>query len=369
MIDYVTQLLSYTIYGNTTLQILIALSLFLLYPIFKKIIYYIIDNYARKLTSKSKSNLDDIIISSLLPPLNMFIIAGLFYIGVLQLNLGSFDEFAHQVFNFLLIVPFVYFMIKFSTQSIKYYLRGNSNKTKLNEAAIDIIMQLVQIVLFLIGILLILANMGYDVSALIAGLGVGGLAFALAAQDLLKNLFAGISLIFDKTFNKGERVQFQGNSGIIEELKLRSTKLRTYDGTLLTIPNSQLADNIVENVTQVPRVKVVMTIGLVYSTTAKQMKQAKKIIQDAIDNQKNADGESTTIYFDNFGAYSLNIMVYYYAKELTMDDWTKRTQMKEDVNMYILEEFEKAGLSMAFPTQTLEIKSDDAQKKTKKSKT
>jgi MscS family membrane protein len=358
MIDFILQQLSYTVYGNTLLQILIALLLFLFYPIFSKIILFIIEHYVKKITEKSSNNLDDIIVASLLPPLKMFVFAGLFYIGILQLNLGGFDEIANQIFNFLLIIPFVYFMIKFSTQSIRYYLKGQSDTTKLNEAAIDIIMQLVQITLVLIGILLILSNMGYNISALLAGLGVGGLAFALAAQDLLKNLFAGISLIFDKTFNKGERVEFQGNSGVIEELKLRSTKLRTYDGTLLTIPNSQLADNIVENVTKVPRVKVVMTIGLVYSTTAKEMKKAKQIIQDAIDQQEDADGESTTIYFDNFGAYSLDIIVYYYAKTLTMDDWTKRTQMKEDVNMYILEYFEQAGLSMAFPTQTIELKNN-----------
>ena len=138
-------------------------------------------------------------------------------------------------------------------------------------------MSIIRIALFLIGFLLILSNLGYNISSLLAGLGVGGLAFALAAQDILKNFFAGIALIFDKTFNKGERVQFQGNSGIIEELKLRSTKLRTYDGTLLTIPNSQLSDNIVENVTKVPRVKVVMTIGVVYGTTSKKIKDVNFI--------------------------------------------------------------------------------------------
>ena len=356
MIESITSILSTTVFNNTLIDILIAVLILGLYPFVARLLTYIITQYITKLTQHSKNNLDDIIVNSTLPPLNMFIFAGLFYLGVLQLNLGDFEELALRVFNFLLIIPLVYFMIKFSTQSIKYYLKGHSDKTKINEAAIDIIMQLVQIVLVLIGILLILANVGYNISALLAGLGVGGLAFALAAQDLLKNLFAGISLIFDNTFNKGERVQFQGNSGIIEELKLRSTKLRTYDGTLLTIPNSQLADNIVENVTQVPRVKVVMTIGLVYSTTAKQIKKAKEIIQKAIDTQEDADGSSTTIYFDNFGAYSLDIMVYYYAKELTMDDWSKRTQMKEDVNMFILEEFEKTGISMAFPTQTIEMK-------------
>lgn len=356
--DIITAITSYTIFSNTIFQYILFIFFICLSPFIAKIINKIIDIYVKKYAEKTSFKFDDIIVKSLHPSISLFIFAGMFYVASLQINQGIYSEIFDRIFNFLIIVPLVFFMIKFSTEFIAHYLKGSQSakKAKLNEAAIDLLMQIIRIALFFIGILLVLANLGYDVSTLIAGLGVGGLAFALAAQDLLKNFFAGIALIFDKTFNKGERVQFQGHSGIIEELKLRSTKLRTYDGTLLTIPNSQLSDNIVENVTKVPRVKVVMTIGLVYGTTSKKIKEAKQIIQKAVDDQIDADGESTTIYFDNFGAYSLDIMVYYYAKELTMKDWKKRTQMKEEINISILEGFEKAKIEMAFPTQTIELK-------------
>ncbi len=347
---------SYTIFSNTIFQYILFIGIICLAPIVSIIANKLIDYYGKRYAKKTKFKFDDIVLDSLHPSISLFIFAGAFYIASLQLNQGAYSGVFNQIFNFLIIVPIVYFMIKFSTGIIGNYLKGDSKKVKTNEAAIDLLMSIIRIALFLIGFLLILSNLGYNISSLLAGLGVGGLAFALAAQDILKNFFAGIALIFDKTFNKGERVQFQGNSGIIEELKLRSTKLRTYDGTLLTIPNSQLSDNIVENVTKVPRVKVVMTIGVVYGTTSKKIKEAKQIIQKAIDDQIDADGESTTIYFDNFGAYSLDIMVYYYAKELTMKDWKKRTQMKEEVNISILEGFEKTKIEMAFPTQTIELK-------------
>ena len=347
---------SIQIFSNSLSQIVVFCLILLLAPFVSRLVNYVIDVHVHKLVEKTPSKFDDILLMSLYPSISIFIFAIFFYTASLQINQGSYEMFFTKVFNFLIIVPIIYFMIRFFTEIMRNYLSGNSKKVNLNEAAIDILIQLTRIALFGMGLLLLLANLGYNVSTLIAGLGVGGLAFALAAQDVLKNFFAGIALIFDKTFNKGEKVNFQGNSGVIEELRLRSTKVRTYDGSILTIPNSQLSDNIVENVTKVPKVKVTMTIGLTYSTTSQQIKRAKEIIQEAIDAQEDADGESTTIYFDNFGAYSLNIIVYYYAKKLKMRDWDRRVKMKEDVNMYILEQFEKEKLEMAFPTQTIELK-------------
>ncbi len=342
------------IFSNTISDYLVLIFyIFLAFPI-SKLVNYILQNYIMEWTSKTESKFDDVIFGSLNPSITMFIFAGMFAFGISSI-LGVIRPVFDKILNFLLIIPIVYFMIKFSTEMIRIYLKGN-RKNKRNEAAIDLLIQIIKIILFVIGVLLILGNLGYDVSALIAGLGVGGLAFALAAQDILKNFFAGIAIIFDKTFGKKERVNFEGNSGIIESIGLRSTKLRTYDGTMLTIPNAMLSDNIVENVTKVPRVKVKMTIGLVYSTTSSQIKKAKKIIQKAIDNNEDADGDSTTIYFDNFGAYSLDIKIYYYAKTLTMNDWHPRVKMKEAINLEILEKFEKADIQMAFPTQTIELK-------------
>jgi MscS family membrane protein len=348
------QLLTITLFDNELWRYgVFLIFIFLSYPS-GKIINYILNNYLWKWAEKTEFRFDDILIKSLNPPINMFVFAGFFYIGSTYINQGATSEIFATAFNLLLIVPVVYFLIKFSTEAIAFYLK-EGKKGSINEAAIDLLMGIVRIGLFLIGGLLILSNLGYNISALLAGLGVGGLAFALAAQDILKNFFAGIALIFDKTFNKGERVNFQGNAGFIEELKMRSTKLRTYDGTLLTIPNAMLADNIVENVTKVPRVKISMVIGVTYDTSVKKLKEAKGIIEKAIKDEKESDEKSTWIYFDEFAASSLNIQVIYYSKKLTMADWPARVHMKERINFAIKEGFEKAGISMAFPTQTLDI--------------
>jgi MscS family membrane protein len=330
--------------------ILVLFSSYFIAGIFK----YFIEAYLSAWAKKTAFELDDCLVNSLNPSITMFVWGGMFYIGGLFLNQSFFGLIFEKIFNFLMIIPVVYFMIKFSTEVLSHYMKTSSNGKK-NEAAIDLLVSIVRVSLFFIGILLILGNFGYDVTALLAGLGVGGLAFALAAQDILKNFFSGIALIFDKTFKKGERVVFEGNSGMIEELRLRSTKIRTYDGTLLTIPNSMLANNVVENVTSIPVVKVKMTLGLTYSMNSKKIRRAKEIILEVLTAQPDVDEPRTTVYFDEFGAYSLDLKIYYYAHKLTMDNWAERTKMKEDINLGILEGFEKAGIDFAFPTQTVHI--------------
>ena len=343
------------VFSNSLLQILLFVIILLCYYPLSKISVYVVNHIFMKLAVRSKSNLDDILVKSLDPTVKMFVLAGVFYIGSNFLNKGNFVDLFDKFFNFLIIVPVVFFLTKFTTEMISYYLKGEKKKTKINEAGIDLLMQIARITLFVIGIILILANLGYDISALIAGLGVGGLAFALAAKDILSNFFAGVSMVFDKTFNKGERVKFEGYSGRIEELKLRSTKIRTYDGTLLTIPNSMLSENIVENVTKIKKVKVSQTFGVTYDTSSLKLQKAKKIIEKAIKDEEMTDKEEFWIWFDNFGPSSLDVCVIYFGK-MNMDAWPERVEFKERINFAIKEGFEKAGIEFAFPTQTIELK-------------
>ena len=346
--------LSLSLFGNELWRYVTFILLLILAWATSKIANYIINCRVAKLVEKTKWQFDDVLIKSIKLPIPMFILATFLHFGSNFIVWGS-HTFFEKVLRLLFIIPLVYFLIRFSTEFTKKYFKGTKKYRTLNAAAVDILISIIRTLLIAIGVLVIMSNLGYDITTLLASLGIGGLVFALAAQDLLKNFFAGIALIFDKTFGKGEKVKFQGRSGIIEEIKLRSTKLRTYDGTLLTIPNAMLSNNIVENVSKIPKVKVSMTIGVTYDTSIAKLKKAKEIIKESIKNEKHADDKSARVYFDNFGAYSLDIKVIYYSLDLTMSDWPKRVYMKERINFEIKEEFEKAGINMAFPTQTLDI--------------
>lgn len=360
--EQIINLLSITVFQNELWRYLVFVLIMLLnYPL-SKVVIHIINNFLIVWAEKTSFKLDDILIRSINPPITMFIIAATFYVAKSFIEQGVLEDFFNKIFIFLIVIPFVYFLVKFSTEALSYYLKESNKKDNkhLNEAAIDLMTTIIKFALIIVGILVILSNLGYNVSALLAGLGVGGLAFALAAQDILKNFFAGVALVFDKTFNKGERVSFQGNDGIIEDLKLRSTKLRTYDGTLLTIPNAMLADNIVENVTKVPKVKVMTTIGVTYDTDYKKLEKAKKIIEKVVKDHPKTLQEKVFIWFDNFGAYSLDIQVIFYA-DLKMSDWPDRVYYKDEVYMGIKKEFDKAGIDFAFPTQTIDLEFRDVQ--------
>jgi MscS family membrane protein len=347
--------LSISVFSNELWKYFLLLFLIILSFYISKIFKYIIKNYLIKFAEKTSFEFDDILIKSINPPISMIVLAAFFQIATSNFQ-GSIKLFFDKIVTFLWIIPFVYFMIKFSTEIVGFYLK-KAQKTgkKVNEAAIDLLMTIIRIALFLVGILLILSNLGYDIGALLAGLGVGGLAFALAAQDILKNFFAGISLIFDKTFNKNERVKFEGVEGIINEIGLRTTKIKTYDNTIITVPNSSLAENLVENVSKAKKVKVRQTFGLVYGTSPQKLKKAKQIIEKAIKSEKMADHENYWIWFDDFGSYSLDIKVIYYGI-MDQDSWPDKVLFKERINFEILNEFEKAGIEMAFPTQTIELK-------------
>ena len=187
MMELIHSILNFMVLGNELWRLLFAIFILIITHPSGKIINYILNNYLKRWASKTSVQFDDILFNSLNPSVTMFVFAGLFYIGTNQLNQGPYEEVFNAIFNLLIIIPVVYFLIKFSTEAIGFYLKGSKEdmkKRKINEAAIDLLMSIIRITLFIIGILLVISNLGYDVTALLTGLGVGGLAFALAAQDL-----------------------------------------------------------------------------------------------------------------------------------------------------------------------------------------
>jgi len=354
----ITEIINYQILGNDLWRVFLFLLTIALIPSIRTIVNEIVEIIVVKITSKTESKVDDALIEALESNMKFILLTIAFFVGKLYLNItgnGIIGKIYLFIDNLLLTVTIVLFLIKFLNNLTKYYL-NNNKKTKINKTSMELILQIVDFTLYTIGVIVILDSIeGIEVTALLAGLGVGGLAFAFAAQDMIKNFFSGVMIIFDKTFNIGDKINFNGNSGIIENLKLRSTKLRTYDGTLLTIPNSMLTESVVENVTKTPKVKIKQVFNVTYDTNSKKIKKAKEIIKDAILSEDLAENDGITIWFDNFGATSLDIQVIYYST-LDMNAWPERVYVKERVNFKILEGFEKAGIEFAFPTQTVHVK-------------
>jgi len=236
------------------------------------------------------------------------------------------------------------------------YLRPKvaASESKLDDQLLPIMGKLAKIFALTLMGLLLLQNLGYNVTSLIAGLGIGGLAVALAAQETLANIFGSIAIFADRPFGVGDRVQVEGFDGPVESVGLRSTRIRTLDGTLVTVPNAKMAHANVNNVQARPTIKKLFTINLTYDTGYEKMAKALGILREVYGNEENF--ENHWVYFSDFGSHSLDILCIYWCKELKYEEYLK---ISERVNLEVLRRFGAEGIEFAFPTQTLYHKSGD----------
>ena len=337
-------------YGNSILNWAIAVGILILSFVVVKMLYWIFSNVIRRLTSKTKTSLDDVLIDKLEKPLTYLVLILGYWISIHYLVFKEEVELVlENAAYFLLVIDVTAILSRIVDALITEIIMPISEKSdsSFDNQLIPVIQKGVRSIIWILGIIIGLDNIGFDITAMIAGLGIGGLALALAAQDSVKNIFAGIMIFLDKPFRIKDRIQVDGFDGIVEEVGLRSTRLRTLEGRIVTIPNSRFTDNSVTNVTSQPTLKVKLNLGLTYDTDEVQMQKAIDILEDIVKNQE-AITDDYAAGFNGFGDFSLNILFIYYVKP---DSHWLDTQTL--VNKEILRRFNKEGLEFAFPTQTI----------------
>jgi MscS family membrane protein len=197
---------------------------------------------------------------------------------------------------------------------------------------------------------------GKEITSILAGLGIGGLAFALAAQDTIKNLFGSMVLLADRPFEVGDRIVVDGTDGTVETVGMRSTRVRTLTGHLVTIPNGELANKAIENISKRPHIRRIFNITITYDTPPAKVREAKAIIEDIMKDHEGMDPEfPPRVFFNEFQDCALNLFcIYWYHPAL----WWDYLALTERINMEILERFNEAGIDFAFPTQTVHLAGD-----------
>jgi MscS family membrane protein len=204
-----------------------------------------------------------------------------------------------------------------------------------------------------------LDNIGFNVSALLAGLGVGGIAVALAAQDTLKNFFGSVMILLDKPYSIGQRVTVKGHDGVVEEIGLRSTRIRLLTGHQTTVPNDQMANLDIENIGRRPYIRRLTNITITYDTPPEKIEKAVNIIETILDNHEGMKPDfPPRVYFNEFNSDSLNLLVLYWYHP---PDYWSFLAFSQRVNLQIMREFEKEGIRFAFPTSTTYLTQDDDQ--------
>ena len=344
-------ILQHTFLGNSLEHWLMALAWAVGGIIVARILYKIVGNLARRITAKTRSNLDDLIVDKLEEPLVLALTIIALRTGYSELTFGdSVDAFVDSAMKVAYALNITWGIARLVDAVIMNFFVPYtlSKESAMMDQFGPILRKGLRSGIWVFGLIMALNNAGYDVGALIAGVGIGGLAMAMAAKDFVSNIFGGITVFVDKPFQVGDRVQIGGYDGIIEEIGIRSTRLRTLAGRVVIIPNFKFTDSFVENVTIEPARKVSLTLGLTYDTTPEQVEQAISILKDIIADRADTLEQDPTIWFDSFGDFSLNIKLIYYIKK--EGHWA---YSPGEVNLEILKRFNAAGLDFAFPTQTL----------------
>jgi len=260
----------------------------------------------------------------------------------------------------LLIVAFTWAALRL-TDFFRDYLAERFRQTD-QESAIVLLRPLttfVKITLVLVAGLIWLDNIGFKVSTILASLGVGGIAVALAAQDTIKNFLGSIMILLDKPYHVGQRILVKGHDGIVEEIGLRSTKMRLLTGHQTTVPNEEMARIDIENIGRRPHIRRLTNIAIPYDTPVEKVERAVQIIEDILQDHEGMDPEfPPRVYFNEFNRDSLNIIFVYWYHPPAYWDFLALNQR---VNTQIMQEFEEEGIKFAFPTTTTHLARDDQQ--------
>ena len=230
--------------------------------------------------------------------------------------------------------------------------RASDADNKYSTQLIPFLVDAIKLVLVIFGMLIMLSSVfRINVATLVAGLGIGGLAVALAARESLENLLGSFTIFLDKPFVVGDMVTVGAFTGVVEKVGFRSTRLRTLEKSYVTLPNKKMVDSELDNLSLRTFRRSHFDIGLTYSTTVEQMKAVVRDIQELIDNHPNTNQDGR-VRFRGFGPSSLDIMVVYFVDTM---DWSTYLDVKEDINYSIMEIVQRHGASFAFPSTSVYI--------------
>ncbi len=347
-------------YGNTIIQWSIALLLIFLSFISSRGIMWLVSRWATLLTSKTETNLDDILIDALKGPLNfLIIILGVrFSLETLTLS-EAMNGLSSGGFHFCAALTIACLVVRtYETLHEEYLIPfAEKNDNDLDGQLLPLMRLGLTFGVWTLGIIVGLNNAGYDVGAVVAGLGIGGLAFALAAQDTVANVFGGITVLILRPFKVGDLIEVDGNQGRVKEIGLRSSLIESFSGETTSLPNSIFTENPVKNIDTRKAMYVETTFNLHHDTTPEQIELAIDLLQD-IGRRNELVEDTTWVYFDQIADLSFSLVFRYGVKLWTPQDKQKIGDIlhkiglaKTQVNLAIMKRFEAHYIKLAWPVE------------------
>ena len=329
-------------------------TVFWIIGILEKIFYSI----AQSFTKKTKSEFDDLVIDIVFSTLHTLKYLAAFYLGWKFIAVPeSYDVFIEQVSSITLLVIALLFVTKFINLVFTQKLIDESKMKAMSKTLMPFVRKTIIALVWIVGIITIISNLWYDVTALIAGAWVWGIAVALAAQKSIANIFGAITILMNKPFVLGDYVTINGHTGTVKDIGLSYITLIDRNGHNVMIPNENIISTSIENETRRKYRRADFSIGLIYDTTLKQMEKWVKIVEDILETYVTDNSLQTyRVNFEAFGDFSLNINITYFSNT---NNYTQFVKEKEQINLEIKKQFAKSKLEMAFPTSEMIIKKGD----------
>ena len=310
-------------------------------------------------------------------PIGLFIMLSIIYLGASHIqyppswNLGNVEEFGlkmmvSKVYVLIYVISIFWILLKvIDYVGLILFARAEKTENKMDDQLIPFIIEIAKILTYIFALFIIMGNVfDVNITALATGLGIGGIALAMASKESLENLLGSFTIFFDRPFTVGDMVTVGSVTGRVEKVGFRSTRIRTFDRSLVTVPNKKMIDAELDNLGMRPIRRVKFSVGLTYHTSIEQIKKIVADMQTMIDNHPrttNAEGKKSKdkegkVRFDEFGDSSLNIFVLYYVDS---PKWADLIDVRQDVNYKIMEIVKKHHSDFAFPSTTVYLQQNN----------
>lgn len=338
--------------GVPLYRVALAVGVFLGFLLVRKLFIFFVLGLIKNLIQKTETEIDDLLFRVLSKPVSYIIaLAGL---GVALKILGVEHQFVYKILKtFLIFILFwTFYNLVVAFEGYVYHFAERFGREFSKEVG-GFLVRILKAFVIIVGAVAVLQEWGINVGALLASLGLGGLAFALAARDTVANLFGGLTVLADKSMKVGDWVKIGDIEGIVEDIGIRTTKIRTFEKSLITLPNQVASNQPLENFSRRNVRRIKMTIGLTYDTTRDQMVRILKDIREMLKNHPRiAKDQLLMVYFRDFSDSSLDIFIYCFTDTA---DWEEYLAIREDVNLRIMEIVERHGASFAFPSRSVYV--------------
>lgn len=330
----------------------IALGL-LLVTVFKRVILRRI----AEAVSKSKTTIDDFIVESI----GLFVVP-MVYFTIIYAGLKTlvWPERMATIMEVVFVVIITYYAIRLISSILLMMLRTYIRKQEGGEEKVKQmggVILMVNVIIWMIGLVFMFGNLGYDVSAIIAGMGIGGIAIALAAQTIIGDLFNYFVIFFDRPFEVGDFLVIEDKNGVVDKIGIKTTRIKTLSGEQLVFSNSDLTSSRIHNFKKMQRRRIVFTVGVTYETPVEQVKLIPGLLKEIVQSEKMVDFDRA--HFKGFGDSSLDFEIVYIINSA---DFNTYMDIQQEFNFQIYQKFGDMGISIAFPTRTLYLRNENGMK-------